>query len=118
MAPWFGRRPLLLGLAITLLLAGCGSWWRFQQRTLQQQQAHARCLQQRAAIAERLEPIRADQRALKTIASEPYVPTPGPPSSHGGDQTAAGERRQAQRRGTASGPKLPLASSAQGAIRQ
>ena len=78
MAPSTGRRVLPIAIAVTLLLAGCGAWWRYQHRAMQQRLAHERCLQKRSAIAQRLEPIKADQEALATIAAEPYVPTPRP----------------------------------------
>jgi hypothetical protein len=78
MTPNSWRRTVLLGGAVTLLLAGCGTWWHQQQQALQQRLARERCLQQRAAIEQRLAPIEADQKALAAIRAERYVPTPRP----------------------------------------
>ena len=78
MAPKAGLRSLVLAISATLLLAGCGTWWQWQQQALQRRLAAERCRQQRATIDAVLAQATADQLALKTITAEPYKPTPMP----------------------------------------
>ena len=80
MAPKPGVRALVLSAAVLLLLAGCGSWWQEQQRAAQARLARERCINRRNTISERLEPIRADQRVLQSIADERYSASPQPPA--------------------------------------
>jgi len=79
MAPISWRRQLLLAAAVTLLLAGFGSWWQ-HHRNVTRQRAHQRCLAQRQRIALALQPLSADQQALATLAAERYTPSPRPPA--------------------------------------
>ena len=73
-----GARALVLSVAVILLLAGCGNWWHRQQRAAQERLARELCINRRNQISERLEPIRADQQALRDIAAERYSGTPQP----------------------------------------
>ncbi len=78
MAAQPGARTLLLSVAVILVVVGCGSWWRHQQRAAQERVARELCVNRGNQINARLEPIRADQQALQQIAAERYKSTPQP----------------------------------------
>ena len=75
-----GLRPLVVALAVTVLLAGCGTWWQLQQQALQRRLAVERCRQKRASIDQVLDQAKVEQQAVDRLAAEVYRPTAAPPA--------------------------------------